>query len=466
MFKSLPEPWRIKMVEPIRVTTKAQRQHALIEAGLNPFLLKAEDVFIDLLTDSGTGAMSDRQWANLFLGDESYAGSKSYYQLSQVVKEIFDYQYTIPVHQGRGAEQILFPVLVELAKEKGVTEPVFLSNHHFETAQAHIELSGGKAKNYICSSSLQTEIADDWKGNFDLNALANEIKNNKKNIVAIIITITCNSVGGQPISMENIRAAAKMAHDAGILVIIDAARFSENAYFIKQRESEFFNQSISQIVKEMFSEADIFTMSAKKDGMVNIGGLCCFRNDAFLFKQVQLRCVPMEGFVTYGGLAGRDMAAMAIGLQEALNEDHLRSRIGQVEYLGNQLQQAGIPIQTPVGGHAVYVDARKILPDIKPENFPALALCNALYLEGGIRSIEIGSLIMGRNPITGIQEPSLFEFMRLAIPRRTYTDNHMSYVADSLIEVVKKANMIKPLEFVYEPKILRLFTSRFREIER
>ncbi|CDL84163.1 tryptophanase [Xenorhabdus szentirmaii] len=466
MFKSLPEPWRIKMVEPIRMTTKDQRKHALIEAGLNPFLLKAEDVFIDLLTDSGTGAMSDRQWANLFLGDESYAGSKSYYQLSQVVKTIFDFQYTIPVHQGRGAEQILFPVLIELAKEKGVTEPVFLSNHHFETAQAHIELSGARAKNCICSASLQTEIADDWKGNFDLNELAKEIKNNKKNIVAIIITITCNSVGGQPASMENIRAAARMAHDSGILVIIDAARFSENAYFIKHREREFFDQTIPEIVKEMFSEADIFTMSAKKDGMVNIGGLCCFRNDEFLFKQTQLRCVPMEGFVTYGGLAGRDMAAMAIGLQEALNEDHLRSRIAQVEYLGNKLQQAGISIQTPVGGHAVYVNARKILPDIKSENFPALVLCNALYLEGGVRSVEIGSLIMGRNPITGKQEPSLFEFMRLAIPRRTYTDNHMSYVADSLIEVVKNADRLKPLEFEYEPKILRLFTSRFREIER
>lgn len=466
MSKHLPESWRIKMVEPIRMTTKDHRKNVLIEAGLNPFLLKSEDVFIDLLTDSGTGAMSDRQWANLFLGDESYAGSKSYYQLSQVVKEIFDFQYTIPVHQGRGAEQILFPTLVELAKEKNVDEPVFLSNHHFETAKAHIELAGARAKDFICASSLQTESPDDWKGNFDLNKLSNEIKYNKKNIVAIIITITCNSVGGQPVSMKNIRAAAKMARDSGIPVIIDAARFAENAYFIKQRDSEFFHETISKIVREMFSEADIFTLSAKKDGMVNIGGLCCFRNNEFLFKQVQLRCVLMEGFVTYGGLAGRDMAAMAIGLQEALNEDHLRSRITQVEYLGHKLQQAGIPIQTPVGGHAVYVDARKIFPDIKPENFPALVLCNALYLEGGVRAVEIGSLLMGRNPITGKQEPSLFEFMRLAIPRRTYTDNHMSYVADSLIEVIKKADMLKPLEFTYEPKFLRLFTSRFREIER
>ncbi|OTA17853.1 cysteine desulfhydrase [Xenorhabdus vietnamensis] len=466
MSKSVPEPWRIKMIEPIRMTTKAQRKKALIEAGLNPFILKSEDVFIDLLTDSGTGAMSDRQWANILLGDESYAGSKSYYQLSQAVNEIFDFQYTIPVHQGRGAEQILFPVLVELAKEKGASDPVFLSNHHFDTTKAHVELAGARANNFICSSSLQTEIADDWKGNFDLNELSNEIKNNLKNIVAIIITVTCNSVGGQPVSMDNIRSAARMARDAGIPVIIDAARFAENAYFIKQRDHAFFHETIPNIVKEMFSEADIFTMSAKKDGMVNIGGLCCFRNNESLFKQVQLRCVPMEGFVTYGGLAGRDMAAMAVGLQEALEEDHLHSRITQVEYLGHKLQQAGIPIQTPVGGHAVFVDARKIFPDIKPENFPAQVLCNALYLESGVRATEIGSLMMGRNPITGQQEPALFELMRLTIPRRTYTDNHMNYVADSLIEVVKKADTLKPLEFEYESKILRQFTARFREIER
>ncbi|MBD1226684.1 tryptophanase [Xenorhabdus griffiniae] len=466
MSRSIPEPWRIKMVEPIRMTTKAQRKSALIEAGLNPFILKSEDVFIDLLTDSGTGAMSDRQWANMFLGDEAYAGSKSYYLLSQTVEQLFDFQYTIPVHQGRGAEQILFPLLVELAKEKGASEPVFLSNHHFDTTKAHVEIAGAKAKNLICASSLQTEIVDDWKGNFDLNKLSNEIKHNCKNIVAIIITITCNSVGGQPISMGNIHSAARMARDSGIPVIIDAARFAENAYFIKQRDSQFSHESISKIVKEMFSEADIFTMSAKKDGMVNIGGLCCFRNNESLFRQAQTRCVPMEGFITYGGLAGRDMAAMAIGLQEALNEDHLRSRIAQVEYLGHKLQQSGIPIQTPVGGHAVFVDARKILPDIKPENFPAQVLCNALYLESGVRAVEIGSLMMGRDPMTGQQEPSLFEFMRLTIPRRTYTDNHMNYVADSLIDVVKKADMLKPLEFEYEPKILRQFTARFREIER
>ncbi|MDE9541604.1 tryptophanase [Xenorhabdus bovienii] len=463
-MKSVPEPWRIKMVEPIKMTTKIQRQNALMEAGLNPFLLKAEDVFIDLLTDSGTGAMSDRQWASMFLGDESYAGSRSYYQLSQIVEEIFGYQYTIPVHQGRGAEQILFPCLVELAKEKGASEPVFLSNHHFDTTKAHAEMVGARVKDFICSSALQTNIPDDWKGNFDLESLANEINHNRKNIVAIVITITCNSVGGQPVSMENIRIAAAMARDSGIPVVIDAARFAENAYFIKRRDSHYSDTAISQIVKEIFDEADIFTMSAKKDGMVNIGGLCCFRNNESLFRKAQLRCVPMEGFVTYGGLAGRDMAAMTIGLQEALNEDHLHSRIAQVEYLGNQLQQAGIPIQTPVGGHAVFVDARKIFPDIRPENFPAQVLCNALYLESGVRATEIGSLMMGRDPVNGQQEPSLFELMRLTIPRRTYTDNHMSYVADSLIEVVKKAGTLRPLEFEYEPKVLRQFTARFREV--
>jgi len=453
------------MVEKISLISRQHRTQALERAGLNPFLLKASDVFIDLLTDSGTGAMSDAQWASMLVGDESYAGSRSFYLLADTVQDIFGYDNTIPVHQGRGAEQILFPALVEQAVSRGATKPKFISNHHFDTTKAHVELAGAEAYNTICSEALRTSAHYDWKGNFDLDQLSYEIEyGGAHQIAGVIITITCNSVGGQPASMSNIKKAAAIARHHGIPVIIDAARFAENAYFIKTRDPAYADVSLKQIIREMFSSGDIFIMSAKKDAMVNVGGLCCFREAGSLFQRVQQSCVAMEGFITYGGLAGRDMAAISVGLHEACDEAHQHARIAQVNFLGNTLRDAGIPIQTPVGGHAVFVDAERILPAIPKHYFPAQMLCNALYLDSGIRATEIGSLMMGRNPVNLEQEPSLFELMRLTIPRRTYTDNHMEYIAQSVIGIVSNADSLRPLTFTYEPPVLRQFTARFCEL--
>ena len=456
---SLP-PFRIKMVEPIKLISKTEREKKLEQAGFNPFRLKSEDVFIDLLTDSGTGAMSHFQWGALMMGDEAYAGSRSFYRLEESVKDITGYKYVIPAHQGRGAEQVALPNLI---KRPGM---YVISNIHFDTTRAHVELAGGRAIDCVCKECFDLELDYPFKGNFDLLKLREIIADKKKeNVAAIIMTITNNSAGGQPVSLENMREVNKIARENNIPVVIDGARYAENAYFIKLREKGYENKAVKDIAREQFDLADIFLMSSKKDGLVNIGGLIAIKDNEEMFRACQVRVIPMEGFPTYGGLSGRDMDALAIGLKEALEEDYLQFRLDEIRYLGDKLRAGGVPIQYPTGGHAVFVDCGAICPQIPYNQFPAQVICNELYLEGGIRAVEIGSLLLGRDPDTHENLKADKEFLRLTIPRRTYTLEHLNYVAECLIEVSKRGPKLKGLEFVYESPILRHFTAEFKPIK-
>ncbi len=458
--KYVAPPYRIKMVEPIKMTTKEERIVYLKTAGYNPFSLRSEDVYIDLLTDSGTGAMSHFQWAALMQGDEAYAGSRSFYKFEKVVKDITGYDYVIPAHQGRGAEQVALPQLVN---KKGM---YFISNMHFDTTRAHVEMAGARALDCVIDECFDTENYHPFKGNFDLIRLEELIlEKGKKNIAGIIFTITNNSAGGQPVSMENLNKVTEIANKNNITIIIDGARYAENAYFVKTREKGYENKSIREIAREVFDLADICLMSSKKDGLSNIGGFIAIKNDTDFYNKCRTYIVPMEGFPTYGGLAGRDMEALSVGLQEALEEDYLQHRLDQVRYLGDKLRDAGVPIQYPTGGHAVFVDCKKFVPHIPYYEFPAQSVTNAVYIEAGVRAVEIGSFLLGRDPDTGKNLESPLELMRLTIPRRTYTYKHLDVVADAVIEVFKNRDSLVGLGFDYEPPVLRHFTAKLRPLK-
>ncbi len=459
--KYVAEPYRIKMVEPIFETTKEERIELLKNAGYNPFSLKSEDVYIDLLTDSGTGAMSQDQWAHMMTGDEAYAGSKSFYKLESTVKHITGYKYFIPAHQGRGAEQIVLPQLVT---KKGM---YFISNIHFDTTRAHVELAGARAIDCVIDACFDIDLDHPFKGNFDLVKLEETILDKGNEFIAgIIMTITNNSAGGQPVSYENMVEVHKISRKYNIPLLIDGARYAENAFFIKQREKGFGDKSILEIARMTFDLADIFLMSAKKDGLVNMGGIIAIKDNEHLYRLCQTYIVPYEGFPTYGGLSGRDMEALAQGLVEALDIRYLTHRIDQIRYLGDMLKAAGVPIQYPVGGHAVFVDCGKIAPHIPYDQFPALSVTNALYIEAGVRGVEIGSLLLGRDPDTNQNLKSPIEFMRLTIPRRLYTYQHLDVVGQAMIEVYRQRDKLVGYEFSYESPMLRHFTSTFKPVKK
>jgi tryptophanase len=445
MPRTIIEPFRIKSVEPIRWTTRQEREELLRAAHYNLFLLPAADVLIDLLTDSGTGAMSTHQWAALMEGDESYAGSKSFERFRASVQDIFGYRHVIPTHQGRAAERILFGITCK----KGSVVP---NNTHFDTTRANVEFAGAEAADLVIPEGRQSQTKHPFKGNMDVAALRELIARvGRERIPLVMLTVTNNSGGGQPVSMENIRQVSEVCRQHGIPLYFDACRFAENAYFIKLREKEFEARTPKEIAQEMFSYGDGCTMSAKKDGMANIGGFLC-TNDDLLAQQEKDLLILTEGYPTYGGLAGRDLEAIAVGIQEALEEDYLRYRIASTAYLGNHVAEQGVPIVQPPGGHAVYLDARAFLPHIPQEQFPGVALAAELYLEGGIRSVEIGTLMFG--------SAAQMDLVRLAIPRRVYTQSHIDYVVEIILDVWNKRDSIRGFKLLYKAQFLRHFTAR------
>ncbi|MBZ0241911.1 MAG: tryptophanase, partial [Bacteroidales bacterium] len=429
------ESYRIKMVEPLRKSSRSERETWIKDAKYNLFNLKSEQVFVDLLTDSGTGAMSDRQWSEMMLGDESYAGATSYFKLKNAINTITGFPHFLPTHQGRAAENVLFSTLIK-------KDDLVPGNAHFDTTKGHIEWRKATAIDCTIDEASNTTLEHPFKGNIDLQKLEKVFKENpKERVPMVIITVTCNTSGGQPVSMANIKAVSEMARKYGVRVIFDAARFAENAYFIKNREDGYQEKSIREIVLEMFSYGDGMTMSSKKDAIVNMGGFIALRDEA-IFREASTFNIMFEGFITYGGMSGRDMNAVAQGLYEGTEYDTLDTRIKQVAYLGTLLQEAGVPLQMPFGGHAIFVDAKRFLPHLPKEQFAAQTLAIELYLEGGVRTVEIGAILADRDPVTRENRYPMLELVRLAIPRRTYTNNHIAYVAASIINVWERRNSI------------------------
>jgi tyrosine phenol-lyase len=454
-MKTIIEPFKIKAVEPIRFTNRAERESILAEAGYNLFNIHADDVLIDLLTDSGTAAMSARQWAGIMDGDEAYAGSRSFYRFERAVRELTGYRHIIPTHQGRAAEKILFSIM-------GGAGRVIPNNTHFDTTRANIEVSGAEAVDLPAAGGDIPSLQADFKGNMDIEALEALIKRQTAAHVPLcVLTVTNNSMGGQPASMGNIRKTAELCRNYGIPLFLDACRFAENAYFIKLRESGYGDRTAREIAQEMFSYADGCIMSAKKDALVNMGGFLAL-NDSEIAQKARNIMVVTEGFPTYGGLAGRDLEAIAQGLDEVLDEHYLKYRIRSVAYVGEHLTRVGVPVFQPPGGHAVYLDAKSFLPHIPPHQFPGQVLACELYLHGGLRTCEIGSVMFGRtDPVSGEFQPARLELVRMALPRRVYTQSHMDYVVECVGEVFQKKDTLRGMRIIWEPPLLRHFTARF-----
>ena len=451
------ESWKIKMIEPIHKSTREQREQWLKEAHYNVFQLRADQVYIDLLTDSGTGAMSDRQWSQLMLGDESYAGASSFYKFEATVQRIFGFKHVIPTHQGRAAENVLFSYLVK----PGMVVP---GNAHFDTTKGHIESRKAQAIDVTIDEAHDTQLEIPFKGNVSLEKLEKVLKENKGNVPFMVLTVTNNTVGGQPVSMENIKATCKLCHQYGVPVVMDSARFAENAYFIKTREKGYADKTIKEIVREMYEDADAATMSCKKDAIVNMGGFIATNRDDW-YEGAKLYCIPFEGYITYGGLNGRDLNAIAQGLDENTEFDMLQTRIHQVQYLADLLDEYGIPYQRPAGGHAIFVDGDKVLDRVPKEEFPAQTLTCELYLEAGIRACEIGYMLADRDPVTRENRFGGLDLVRLCIPRRVYTDNHMKVVAAALKNVFDHRETItRGVAIEWEAPLMRHFTVKLRRL--